>query len=68
MQKAVLRTVWQTKGLNVSNILVIARSGVATLAGPFLLNNLVWQSRLRRASKELPRLVRNDLTVRAEGL
>ncbi|SAK76676.1 BON domain-containing protein [Caballeronia ptereochthonis] len=68
LQKAVLRSLSQTKGLNASNILVVARSGVITLAGSVPASDQLDLAVATAKGVEGVSGVRNDLTVRPEGL
>ncbi|WP_241484891.1 BON domain-containing protein [Caballeronia zhejiangensis] len=68
LQKTVLRNLSQTRGLKAGNILVVARGGVVTLAGSVPeAEQIELAVSVARAVNGVSE-VRNDLTVRPEGL
>jgi hyperosmotically inducible periplasmic protein len=68
LQKEVLRNLAKTKGLDASNIIVVARSGVVTLAGSVPeANEAELAAAIARGVAGVTD-VKSNLTVRPEGL
>ncbi|MBU9293925.1 BON domain-containing protein [Burkholderia multivorans] len=68
LQKTVMRSLSQTRGLDASNILVVARGAVVTLAGSVPKAEQVELAVSAARAVSGVSEVRNDLTIRPEGL
>ncbi|MCA8336499.1 BON domain-containing protein [Burkholderia multivorans] len=68
LQKTVMRSLSQTRGLDASNILVVARGAVVTLAGSVPKAEQVELAVSTARAVSGVTEVRNDLTIRPEGL
>ncbi|KVG65411.1 BON domain-containing protein [Burkholderia pseudomultivorans] len=68
LQKTVMRNLSKTRGLDASNILVVARGGVVTLAGSVPKAEQIELAVSAARAVSSVSEVRNDLTIRPEGM